>query len=100
MKKIIGKVTTYNGTEHSYLKGYKVRIVAVMRNSLNPGIEDDDPEQDYIRDEDDLARAGGVTIFDRIEVQPWLEKEGRFSFVTSDPRAQDLACFKHLAKGR
>ena len=98
MKKIIGKVTTYHGTEHPYLKGYKVRIVAVMKNSMKPGIEDDDPEQDYIRDEDDLARSGGVTIFDRIEVQPWLEKEGRFSFVTSDSKATDLAIFKRLAR--
>ena len=123
MKKIIGKVTTYHGTEHPYLKGYKVRIVAVMKSSMKPGIEDDDADNALLKksseldffnrvdehaeggavnilDEDDLARAGGVTIFDRIEVQPWLEKEGRFSFVTSDPRAQDLACFKHLAKGQ
>ena len=100
MKKIIGKVTTYNGTEHGHLKNYKVRIVAVMRNSLKPGIEDDDPEQDYIRDDDYLQQTGGVTIFDRIDVQPWLEKEGRFSFVTSDARAQDLACFEHLAKSQ
>ena len=49
-----------------------------------------------ISDDDDLERAGGVTIFDRIEVQPWLEKEDRFSFVTSDPRAQDLACYEAL----
>ena len=100
MKKIIGKVTTYNGTEHSYLKGYKVRIIAVLKNAAKPGIDVDGPEYDQINDDDDLERAGGVTIFDRIDVQPWLEKEGRFSFVTSDPRAQDLACFKHLAKGR
>ena len=100
MKKAIGKVTTYHGTEHPYLKGYKVRIVAVMRNAMKPGIEDDDPDYDYIRDNDDLERAGGVTTFDRIEVQPWLEKEGRYSFVTSDPKAVDLACFKRLAKGQ
>ena len=48
----------------------------------------------------DLARASGVTADDRIEVQPWMEKEGRFSFVTSDPRAVDLACFRKLAKAQ
>jgi len=39
-----------------------------------------------------------VTADDRIEVQPWLEREQRWSFVTSDPRAIDLACFRHLSK--
>jgi hypothetical protein len=33
-----------------------------------------------------------VTADDRIEVRPWIEREGRFSFVSSDPRAIDLAC--------
>jgi len=27
-----------------------------------------------------------------------MEKEGRFSFVTSDPRAMDLACFASTKK--
>ena len=31
-------------------------------------------------------------------MQPSIEKEERFSFVSSDPRAIDLDCFKHLAK--
>jgi len=31
-------------------------------------------------------------------VQPWFEMEGRFSFVTSDPMAVDLAAFKRLPK--
>jgi len=39
-----------------------------------------------------------VTADDRVEVQPWIEREERFSFVSSDPRAIDLDCFKHLAK--
>ena len=34
----------------------------------------------------------------RFEVQPWIEKEGRFSFASSDPRAIDLACFADLAR--
>ena len=49
-------------------------------------------------DEEDIARRGGVTADDRVEVQPWIEKEGRFSFVTSDPKAVDLAAFKRLPK--
>ena len=99
MNKIIGKTTTYNGTEHRYMKGYKVRIVAILKNAAKPDIDVDGPDYDNISDDIDLERAGGVTAFDRIEVQPWIEKEGRFSWVTSDPLAVDLACFKHLAKG-
>lgn len=100
MKKIIGKVTTYTGTEHRYMKGYKVRIVAVLHNAAKPDLDVDGPDYDHISDDIDLQRAGGVTAFDRIEVQPWIEKEGRFSWVTSDPLATDLACFKSLAKGK
>lgn len=81
----IGAITTYIGSEHRCLRGYRVRIVAVLKADGN-----------IIKDEDNLARAGGVTAEDRVEVQPWLEAEGRFSFVTSDPRAVDLACFERL----
>ena len=97
MKKTIGTVTTYHGSEHAYLRGHKVRIVAVMKGAAAP---DHDPDKDgtYLRDEDDVARAGGITAADRVEVQPWIEQEGRFSFVASDPRAIDLGCFKHLAR--
>jgi hypothetical protein len=61
---------------------------------------DYDPERDgsYLRDEDEIARAGGVATDDRIEVQPWLEGEQRWSFVTSDPRAVDLAIFQELSR--
>jgi len=98
MAKILGSTTTYHGTEHPYLKGHKVRIIAVLKGAARPDIDVDCPDCAHIDDEDDLARAGGVTADDRIEVQPWIEKEGRFSFVTSDPRAVDLACFRRLAK--
>ena len=84
----IGATTTYLGKEHGYLRGYRVRIVAVLK-----------ADGSFIKDEDDLARAGGVNADDRVEVQPWLEAERRFSFVTSDPRAVDLACFEHLKRG-
>ncbi len=98
MKKTIGKVTTYHGDEHRYMKGYKVRIVAILKNAADPDLDVDGPDHDHITDDLDLERAGGVTANDRIEVAPWIEKEGRFSWVTSDPLAGDLACFKKLAK--
>lgn len=93
----LGTTTTYDGTEHAYLRGHKVRIVAVLKNALRA---DHDPDRDgqYIRDEEDLERAGGVTADDRVEVQPWLAAERRFSFVSSDPRAIDLACFASLKR--
>ena len=93
----LGTTTTYDGTEHAYLRGHKVRIVSVLKNALRA---DYDPDRDgqYIRDEEDLERAGGVTADDRVEVQPWLAAERRFSFVSSDPRAIDLACFASLKR--
>ena len=87
MKKIINTVTTYDGTEHRYLAGYAVRIVAVLKDGAR------------LTDDGDIARAGGVAAGDRVEVQPWMEEESRFSFVTSDPRAVDLECFATLARG-
>ena len=98
MKKIIGKTTTYTGTEHGYMKGYKVRIVAILKNAAKPDLDVDGPDYDHISEDIDLERAGEGTAHDRIEVQPWIEKEERFSWVTSDPQAIDLACFKELAK--
>jgi hypothetical protein len=93
MAKILGSTTTYNGTEHPYLRGYKVCIVAVMKRAATP-----DQDGSYLRDEDEIARVGGVTAEDRVEVQPFLEGEQRWSFVSSDPRAIDLACFRQLTR--
>jgi len=93
MKKVIGTITTYVGTdrrEHPYLAGYKVRITAVLRAG------DPDHPDNYVCDDDHLARVGGLRREDRVEVQPWLAKEGRFSFVTSDPRVCDLDRFETL----
>ena len=98
MKKIIGQVTTYHGDEHPYLKGYQVRIVAVLHNAAKPDIDVDGSDYAHLDDDRDIERAGGVTAYDRIEVQPWIEKEGRFSFVTSDPKAVDLAAFEGLPR--
>ena len=95
-KKIIGSTTTCTSDEHRYLKGHTARIIAVIKNAARP---DYDPDEDgtYITDDDELERAGGVTDDDRVDVQPLIEKEGRFSFVSSDPKATDLACFACLA---
>ena len=93
----IGTTTTYHGTEHRYLKGHPVRVVAVIKGAAAPNY-DADADGAYLTDDEDIARAGGVTAADRVEVQPWIEREGRFSFVSSDPRAIDLASFAHLAR--
>ncbi len=99
MARTIGTITTYDGDEHPYLRGHKLRIVAVLPRAA---AADFDPDGDgaVLRDDDEVERAGGVTADDRIEVQPWLEGEQRWSFVTSDPRAIDLASFRHLTKTR
>ncbi len=99
MAKTIGTITTYDGDEHPYLRGHKLRIVGVMKGAA---AEDFDPDHDgvFLRDDDEVERAGGITADDRVEVQPWLEREQRWSFVTSDPRAIDLTCFRHLTKTR
>jgi hypothetical protein len=99
MARTIGTITTYDGDEHPYLRGHQVRIVAVLPRAA---ATDFDPDRDgrVLRDDDEIGRAGGVTANARIEVQPWIEGEQRWSFVTSDPRAIDLACFLHLLKTR
>ena len=96
MKKIIGSTTTCTSDEHRYLTGYTVRILAVIKNAARPDY-DPDADDTYITDDEDLKRAGGITADDRVDVQPWIAKEGRFSFASSDPKAIDLACFAHLA---
>ena len=40
---MLGTTTTYDGTEHRYLRGHKLLIVAVMKNALRA---DYDPDQD------------------------------------------------------
>lgn len=90
--RIIGLRTTYHGTEHRYLRGYDVVIVAVLKDALCA------EEHGYLTTDEEISAAGGVGPDDRIEVAPILPKEGRLSFVTSDPRAIDLACFAALAR--
>ena len=96
---IIDTITTYDGTEHPYLRGYPVRIVAILHNGdAEADAEGEIPGCEHLDNDTDIARYGGVTASDRVEVAPWIEKEGRFSWVTSDPRAEDLACFAGLTR--
>ena len=60
-----GLVARYIGDDHPYLRGYRVRL-------LHPIIGDDD-------------RPTG-----RWDAAPWLEAEGRYSWVTSDVRPEEL----------
>lgn len=89
--RIVGRRTTYHGDEHPYLRGYSVVVVALLKGAL------EDEEYGYLQDDDAIRAAGGVGLRDRVEVAPWLERKGRVSFVTSDPRAIDLACFADRA---
>lgn len=91
--RVIGRRTKYRGDEHPYLRGYEVVIVAVLKDALR--VE----EHGHLTTDEEVRGAGGVSADDRIEVAPVLPKEGRLSFVTSDPRAIDLEVFRHLARG-
>lgn len=95
---IIGRTTRYYG-ERKYLRKSVVRIVGIMRNCLRPDYDpDDDSMYEYIDSDEILNERGPVTKWDRVEVRQWIESEGRFSFVTADPRAVDLGCFQNLKK--
>jgi len=95
---VIGAVTTYLGEEHGYMKGYKVKIIAVLTNAASPDYDPDAETSCSITDDEELQHRGGVTANDRLDVQPWIEKEGRFSWVSSDARVTDTEMFKHLRK--
>lgn len=104
-RKVIGAETVYHGNEFKFLKPPttpKVRIVAVFKPMTDAirsvigrssmfNVEDD--EEIKIDLDAELKRHGGIDSGDRVEVQPWIEKQGRWSFVTSDPLAKDLAIF-------
>lgn len=60
-----GTIARYTGDDHPGIKGDVVKV-------LEPILDDDD-------------RPTG-----RVEVQPWMELEGRYSWVTHDARVEDL----------
>jgi hypothetical protein len=75
-------------------RAFQTLIVAVLKDALC--VE----ESGHLTTEEEVRDAGGVSADDRIEVAPFLPKEGRLSFVTSDPRAIDLDAFRHLTRSR
>ena len=92
MQQVIGTETTYTGTEQGHLAGLRLKIVAVLKGAAGSAY-DPDARANYITDDEDLARAGGVEPTDRVEVLPWIARDRDWSFCSSDPRAADLAAF-------
>lgn len=88
--RVIGRRTTCHSKEHAYLHGYTVVIVAVLKDALRQ-----EEGGEYLTTEEAVRAAGGVGPYDRVEVAPIL-KDGRMSFVTSDPRAVDVQAFAFL----
>ena len=60
-----GMVARYTGTDHAFMTGLKVKLIAPIL--------------------DDNERPTGLW-----DVAPWIEKDQRFSWVTSDARREDL----------
>jgi len=91
---VIGATTTYVGSEIPGLKGQRVRIFGVMRGALRPDVNVDADDY-FLTDDEVLARLGGVTKLDRLDVAH-VRADGSASFVHCDPRAIDLECFAAL----
>ncbi|QRK07469.1 hypothetical protein JQX13_46930 [Archangium violaceum] len=94
---VIGTITTYLGDEIPGLQGAKVCIFAVLRGAVRPDV-DVDAEDFYVNEDATLARLGGVTAEDCVDVAP-LRADGSTSFVHVAPRAVDLECFTGLKTG-
>jgi hypothetical protein len=93
---VLGTTTTYLGDEIPGLKGTRVRILAVLRGALRADA-DHDATDAFVSDDETLARLGGVTRDDRVDVVQ-LRPDGTTRFVRCDPRAVDLACFAHIPR--
>lgn len=93
--KLIGTTTTYISDEIPGLRGREVRITGVMRGALLPSV-DVDADDYFVSDDATLARLGGVTANDRIDIAH-IRGNGSTSFVHCDARAVDLLCFADLA---
>jgi hypothetical protein len=66
----------------------------VMRGALRPDVNVDADDY-FLTDDEVLARLGGVTKLDRLDVAH-VRADGSASFVHCDPRAIDLECFVDL----
>ncbi len=87
--KIIGTVTTYTGSDHPYLRGHRVVIIAIHKGVL---VSPDD--YSILRDDLEIAAAGGVDDeVDLVEIAP-VHADGRASWVTSDAKVIDLEMFR------
>jgi len=82
-RKIIGRITEYTGEEHPSIHGCKVKILYF----ITPGDE-------AIIKNDEYLEKRGFKPNDRFDVQPWIKTLGRFSFISYDAKAKDLACLK------
>ena len=60
-----GTVMKYVGDDHAFMKGLKVKVLHAI-------LDDDEQPTGWW------------------DVAPWIEKDGRFSWVTSDARREDL----------
>lgn len=90
---IIGTITRYVGHEFPHLRDRDIKIVVVLKNLAKLGVSYDSEDFDMVHTDEGIVKAGGVTADDCIEVQPWMDDEKRFSWISSDPVATDLACF-------
>jgi hypothetical protein len=89
--KVVGITTTYVGHTIPGYHGKRVRILAVMRAGTDP-----DGDEHYVTSDATLARLGGVTKHDRVDVAE-VRANGTLSFVSCDPLATELECFASLS---
>lgn len=84
----IGTIVTYRGTEHAYLRGHKCRIAAVIKGGARADFNPDTSRR--IIDPLALEDVGGITADDRVDLEPWIVAESRWSFAASDARADEI----------
>jgi hypothetical protein len=89
--KLIGTTTKYIGHNIPGLRGKSVRIFGVLRGGLAHDV-DVDADASRVMDDETLARLGGLTEHDCVDVAQ-VHHDGRVSFVHCDARAVDLECF-------
>ena len=59
---VIGAETIHVGDEHAGIKGYKVKIIAVLKGGADPDADpDDEGDLELLKDDGELAEIGGVT---------------------------------------
>jgi len=91
--KVIGTVTTYLGSSPALGgTGARVKVIGVIRYN-----EPEDSPDAIVRDDDQLARVGGVQPGDGADVLVWNSREGRWGWVGTEVEdVVDLELFRHL----